>query len=112
MNDAAFAGQPSGAEVAVSADGRFVYAANRGDNALLVYRVNAATGTLSQIQRVQSGGQAPWSFTLHDSGRWLLVAHQKSSTVNAFGIDPASGLLADTEKSVAVPAAVSVTVVP
>jgi 6-phosphogluconolactonase len=111
MNDAAFTGQPSGAEVTVSADGRFVYAANRGNNALLVYRVDAATGSLSEIQRVPSGGQAPWSFTLHTSGRWLLVAHQKSGAVNVFGIDPASGLLADTGKTVAVPAAVSVTVV-
>ncbi|SDD65494.1 6-phosphogluconolactonase [Massilia sp. PDC64] len=111
MDDAAFAGQPSGAEVAASADGRFVYAANRGDNALLVYRVDAATGMLAPVQRVPSGGQAPWSFTLHASGRWLLVAHQKSGTVNVFGIDPASGLLADSGRSAAVPAAVSVTVV-
>lgn len=112
MNDAMFAGQPSGAEVAVSADGRFVYAANRGDNALLVYGVDAATGMLAPVQHVPSGGQAPWSFTLHDSGRWLLVAHQKSGTVDVFGIDPVSGLLANTGTSGAVPAAVSVTVVP
>ncbi|MCS0631131.1 lactonase family protein [Telluria mixta] len=111
MDDAAFTGQSSGAEVAVSPDGRFVYAANRGDNTLLVYRVDAATGMLAEIQRVPSGGQAPWSFTLHPSGRWLLVAHQKSGTVNVFGIDPASGLLADSGRSAAVRAAVSVTVV-
>jgi 6-phosphogluconolactonase len=112
MNDAAFAGQPSGAEVVVSADGRFVIAANRGADALLVYRVDAASGMLAQVQRLPSGGQAPWSFALHPSGRWLLVAHQKSGTVNVIGIDPAIGLLADTGRSVAVPAPVSVTVMP
>lgn len=111
MNDAGFTGQLSGAEVAVSADGRFVYAANRGGNALLVYRVDAATGMLSLIQRVPSGGEGPWSFVLHASGCWMLVAHQKSGTVDVFGIERASGLLADTARSVAVPAAVSVTVV-
>lgn len=111
MNDAGFTGPLSGAEVAVSADGRFVYAANRGGNALLVYRVDAATGSLSPVQRVPSGGDAPWSFTLHASGCWMLVAHQKSGTVNVFGIDRASGLLADTGRFAAVPTAVSVTVV-
>ena len=95
-----------------AADGRFVYAANRGDNALLVYRVDAASGMLSPVQRLPSGGQAPWSFTLHASGRWMLVAHQKSGTVDVVGIDPASGRLAATGRAVAVPAPVCVTIVP
>ena len=112
MNDASFAGQPSGAEVAVSADGRFVYAANRGDNALLAYRVDAASGMLSPVQRLPSGGQAPWSFTLHPSGRWMLVAHQKSGTVDVVGIDPASGVLTATGRTVAVAAPVSLVVAP
>jgi 6-phosphogluconolactonase len=50
--------------------------------ALLVYRVDAVNGVLAQVQRLPSGGQAPWSFALHASGRWPLVAHQKSGTVS------------------------------
>jgi len=41
----------------------------------------------------------------------MLVAHQRSGTVNVFAIAPGSGLLADTGRSVGVATAVSVTFV-
>jgi len=104
-------GAPSGAEIALGATGRFIYVANRAENVLLVYRVDPDSGRLEQIQRTASGGEAPWSFALHSSGRWMLVANQRSGSVNLFSIDPASGMLADSGRSVPVPAAVSLTFV-
>lgn len=65
----------SGAEIAISEDGRFVYVENRGNNELVVYRVNPESGTLSLIQRTSSGGDKPWGFAIHPSGKWLLVAN-------------------------------------
>ena len=104
-----FKGTPSGAEVASSVDGRMVYVANRGENSLLVYRVNPDSGEPVLVQRIASGGEAPWSFALHPSGRWMLVANQRSGRVNVFAIAPGSGLLADTGHSVGVATAVSLT---
>ncbi len=103
-----FQGVKSGAEVAVSADGRFVYVENRAENALIVYRVDQASGELTQIQRTSSGGEKPWGFGIDSSGKWLLVANQRSGKVNVFGIDTATGLVQDTGKSAEVPTPVAI----
>ncbi|OLL31565.1 6-phosphogluconolactonase [Burkholderia sp. SRS-W-2-2016] len=91
-----FAGVKSGAEIALSHDGRFVYVENRGENSLVVYRVNPHTGELSLLQRVSSGGEKPWGFGIDATGKWLLVANQRSGKVTVFGIDTESGTLSDT----------------
>ncbi|MFJ8755017.1 lactonase family protein [Streptomyces sp. NPDC102441] len=96
-------GTTSAAELAISRDGRHVYASNRGDNALVVFSVDPGTGLLTESQRLPCGGVTPWSFSLHPGGRWLFVANEVSSTVNLFHVDPGSGRLTDTGNSVAVP---------
>ena len=110
-SSADFKGVNSGAEVALSRDGRFVYVQNRGENALLVYRVHAASGALTLMQRIGSGGEAPWGLALHASGNWMLVANQRSGKVNVFSIDTISGILTDTGESVDAPTPVSLTFV-
>jgi 6-phosphogluconolactonase len=104
-----FAGTRSGAEVAVSGDGRFVYVEDRGEATLVVYGVNPASGELTLLQRLPTGGETPWGFALHPSGKWLLVAHQRSGKINVFRVDPTSGKVADTGQSIETPTPVSVT---
>ncbi|MCX8477829.1 MAG: lactonase family protein [Sphingomonas sp.] len=104
-----FAGNRSVAEVAVSRDGRFVYASNRGDSAIVVHAIDPRTGTLRQIQRIPSGGATPWSFAIHPGGRWMIVANEKSDRLNLFRIDPSTGTLSDTGKTLPIPKPVSVT---
>ena len=89
----------TGCEIAVSPDGRFVYGNTRGENSLVVYRVDASTGLLTEQQRVSSGGSATRHFAFDPSRRWLLCANQGSSTVTVFAHDPATGRLAETPKS-------------
>ncbi|WP_420894152.1 lactonase family protein [Trinickia caryophylli] len=93
---AQFDGVKSGAGIAVSRDGRFLYVEDRGEDALVVFRIDEASGELSPVQRIASGGEKPWGFALDPSGRWMLVANQRSGRVNVFGIDPVSGRLSDT----------------
>ena len=111
VSSSAFEGVRSGAELAVSRDGRFVYVADRGENTMVVYRVAAASGELSLVQRVPSGGERPWHFAIHDSGKWMLVANQRSGRINVFAVDPASGKLTDTGHAADVPSPVSLTFV-
>jgi 6-phosphogluconolactonase len=106
-----FSGTRSGAEVAVSGDGRFVYVGDRGEGTLVVYEAHPDTGELKLVQRISTGGETPWGFAIHPSGKWLLIAHQRSGEVNVFGIDPATGKVADTGQSVATPTPVSITFV-
>jgi 6-phosphogluconolactonase len=108
VSNAAFQGVKSGAEIAISQDGRFVYVENRGENELVVYRVSPESGMLSLFQRTSSGGDKPWGFAIHPSGKWLLVANQRSGKVNVFSIDTATGMVSDTGEAVDMPTPVSV----
>lgn len=110
-SSASFDGTRSGAEIRLSPDGRFVYVEDRGERSLVAYRVNANTGELSFVQRIATGGEVPWAMSIHPSGKWLLVAHQRSNSVNVFSIDKATGLLADTGISAEAPTAVNITFV-
>lgn len=103
-----FKGPRSASEIATSRDGRFVYIGDRGENMLLVYRMDAAAGGLSLVQRVPSGGDAPWAFDLHPSGRWLLVANYRSNRLQLFGVDPATGRMSDTGRAIDSTAPVSI----
>jgi 6-phosphogluconolactonase len=98
-----FTGTPSGAELGISRDGRFVYASNRGENTLVVYSTAPGSGLLHLVQRLPCGGTTPWTFTLHQSGRWFLVANEASSTVDVFAVSSVSGRLTATGNSVSVP---------
>jgi 6-phosphogluconolactonase len=110
-SSASFDGTRSGAEIRLSPDGRFVYVEDRGERSLVAYRVNANTGELSFVQRIATGGEVPWAMSIHPSGKWLLVAHQRSNSVNVFSIDKSTGLLTDTGISAEAPSAVSITFV-
>jgi 6-phosphogluconolactonase (cycloisomerase 2 family) len=96
-------GTISAAELALSRDGRFVYASNRGENTLVVLAVDERTRLLTTVQRIPCGGTTPWSFTVHRGGRWLFVANEASGTVDLFGIDRRSGQLTATGASLAIP---------
>lgn len=92
----------TGCEIAVSPDGRFVYGNTRGENSLVVYRVDAGTGLLTEQQRVFSGGKMTRHFAFDPTRRWLLCANQGTSTVTVFAHDPATGRLGETPKSFAI----------
>ncbi|WBQ15720.1 lactonase family protein [Sphingobium yanoikuyae] len=97
-----FAGTRSASELAVSADGRFLYVANRGANLLQLFAIDRRSGALSEQQRIDCGGRGPWSFGLDPTGRWLIVANQASGNLSVFAVDRASGKLSATANSLAV----------
>jgi 6-phosphogluconolactonase len=103
------AGERSGGELTVSKDGRYAYISLRGDqDSIVVYAVNAARGTLTEIERIPSQGKTPWSFGIDPSGHWMLITNEGSSSVAVLKVDPATGLLSTTGISVAVPKPVTV----
>jgi 6-phosphogluconolactonase len=89
---AGFAGKSSTAEIAVSADGRFVYGSNRGDDSLAVFAVDKATGRLTPAGHVSVGGKNPRHFTIDPTGRWILAGHQGSGTIAVLKVDAATGM--------------------
>lgn len=90
----------TGCELAVSPNGKSLYANTRGANTLAVYDIGPA-GLLTEQQRIQTGGTVTRHFAFDPSRRWLLCANQGSSTVTVFSHDTATGKLGDKPKSYA-----------
>jgi 6-phosphogluconolactonase len=88
-----FKGKNTAAELAISPEGYFLYASNRGENTLVVFAIDQATGDLALVQRIACGGKTPRHFTLSPSGGWLVCGNQDSATVTVFKRDRASGKL-------------------
>jgi 6-phosphogluconolactonase len=86
------------AEIAVRADGKFLYTTNRGEDSIVVYAVNPANGELTFKQRVPSGGKVPRYFSFDPTNKWFIVSNQEGGTVVVFAVDQASGEL--TQKGV------------
>jgi len=82
-----------------------LYVSNRGHNSIAVFSVDS-TGALALEQVVSTEGDWPRNFSLDPSGRWLLVANQRSDSVVVFGRDPENGRLTPTRQRIALPSPV------
>jgi 6-phosphogluconolactonase len=91
------------ADIHVAASGRTVYVSNRGHNSIAVFSVAESTGALMLDQVVSTEGDWPRNFSLDPTGRWLLVANQRSDSVVVFGRDPDNGRLTPTRQRIAIP---------
>ncbi|MDM0066259.1 beta-propeller fold lactonase family protein [Variovorax sp. J31P207] len=78
---------------------RFLYLVNEVDASLYVYAWDGARGTLRELQRTTTLPAGftgkPWAADLHltPDGKLLYASERTSSTLSAFRVDPASGLL-------------------
>jgi 6-phosphogluconolactonase len=86
--------QPSCAEIAVTPDGRFVYASNRGHDTIA--RFSFANDTLRSLGHTDTFGKTPRDFAIDPTGTFLIVGNQDSDTVITFRIDYATGDLVPT----------------
>lgn len=93
----AFTGDNTGAGIALSACGRFLYASNRGHDSIGIFTVDAASGRLSSLGWQSTHGAQPRFFTLSPNGRFLYAANESSDTIQCFATreDGALDWLAD-----------------
>jgi len=71
------------ADIHLSPCNRWVYVSNRGHNSIAVFRREPG-GTLWLVTHVPTGGNWPRNFTFDPSGRFMLVANQRSHSVTLF----------------------------
>jgi 6-phosphogluconolactonase len=83
-----------------------LYVSNRGHNSIAVFSVAESTGALALDQVVPTDGDWPRNFSLDPSGRWLLVANQRSDSIVVFGRDPETGRLTATNQRIVIPSPV------
>lgn len=96
-----FTGNNRGAEIAVAASGRIVYASNRGHDSIAVFTVDDRSGTLSPVGWTPTGAKSPRFFCLDPTARVLYAANadegfstqQNTDTIAAFNVNQASGEL-------------------
>ncbi len=101
------------AEILVHASGRFVYASNRGNDTVTVYRADLATSALNVIQVQPVRGAFPRNINLSPDGGWLLAAGADSNTVAVHKVNPTTGELTYQTKGVInVPAPICILFVP
>ena len=97
------------AEIAVSADGRYLYVSNRGQDSIVQFVIVPESGLLSYAGTTPTGGMRPRFFTLGPDGSHLYAANQDSDDITVFHVDRATGSLIPTGVRIGVgsPSAIS-----
>ena len=95
--------QNTAADIHISKDGKFLYASNRGQDNLVIYRINLQDGRLSLVGHQPTGGKHPRNFKIDSQGEWVFVANMHSDIIVGFSVDDATGLLEPTGWELAVP---------
>lgn len=94
------------AQILVTANGSYAYLANRGDNSLARYAVEADGARLRLLGTVPVSGDFPRQIAFSPDGSLLFAANQKSGTVSVFHVDGKSGDLRLAGEPFASPVAV------
>jgi len=91
---------PHAHSINLDSGNRFAVAADLGLDKLLVYRFDAAKGTLVANDPPWTSvkpGAGPRHFAFHPSGRYAYVINELQCTVTAFGYDAEHGILKELE---------------
>jgi 6-phosphogluconolactonase (cycloisomerase 2 family) len=92
---AAFRGTNFTSEVMISADGKFLYAANRLHDSIAWFSIGA-TGALTFAGEEWTRGDYPRSFNIDPSGNFLYSCNQRSDAIAAFRVNRQTGALSFT----------------
>ena len=103
-----FHGENSGAEIKVSASGKFLYSSNRGHDSTAVFSIDQKEGTLDVLEHVSTGGKTPRNFEIDPTGSYLFAANQDSDAVVVFRVDAVTGRLTSAGQAVHVKSPVCV----
>lgn len=107
-----FKGENGGSGILLSADGKFLYASNRGTaNTITTFAVGK-DGKLQTKGEVSTQGNGPRAFVIDPSGNWLLAGHQYSNDVIIFKRNKVTGELKDSGKRLNIGAPVCFVFVP
>lgn len=88
-----FEGESFCADIHLSPDGSYLYGSNRGENTIVIFKVNNSTGKLALVGREPVKGDWPRNFSIDPSGEFLLVANQRSNNIVVFKRNVTKGTL-------------------
>jgi 6-phosphogluconolactonase len=106
--EASHEGMKYPAAVRVHPNGKFVYASTRGENSCIsTFRINSDR-SVSRIQVMEQVPNWPRDFNVDPSGKYMLVAGERSDNIRLYNIDAASGLLSESSSMLDLPAPASI----
>jgi 6-phosphogluconolactonase len=79
--------------VKITADGKMVFAGNRGHDSIAAFSVDEKTGALTLLTRSLLKGKFPRDFTLMPGEKFMLVGHESSNEIYSYALDRATGAL-------------------
>lgn len=98
-----FKGEIGSAAIKISADGKSLYASNRGEsNTIAAFAIDASTGKLKTTKIVPSGGKAPRDFTVDPTDKFILSANGGSDNITIFKRNPQTGAPEETGKQITI----------
>ena len=86
-----FTKKNSCAAIFIGKNNDFLYASNRGENSIAVFKIEN-NGLLKLAGHSSCGGDWPRSFVLDPSGKFLLSGNQRSNTISVFKINQETGI--------------------
>ncbi|WP_367341892.1 lactonase family protein [Limosilactobacillus sp.] len=95
------------AAIHLSADGRFVYVSNRGENTIAVFAVQSDY-TLKHIQSISTEGDFPRDFELSSDDCFLVAGNQNTDNLTLYSRNSETGLLKKLQDNVHCPEPVCV----
>ena len=87
-----FAGTSFASEIRVSADGDFVYGANRLNDTICLFKIGG-DGRLTQQSQASTLGDYPRTFAIDPSGRFVVIGNQRADNITTFSVKPGNGTL-------------------
>jgi 6-phosphogluconolactonase (cycloisomerase 2 family) len=87
-------------EIEVDRTGRFVYASNRGDDSIAIFRIDPHNGHLAFVDAEPTQGRTPRFMTGSPDGRFMYALNEDSDSIVAFSVDHDTGKLKPTGFSV------------
>ncbi|MFC4653249.1 lactonase family protein [Lactococcus nasutitermitis] len=86
------------AAIRLSADGKFLYVSNRGNDSIVSYKVATDGASIETLGWASTEGNIPRDFNFNKSEDFILVAHQDSDNLTLFKRDQNSGALTLAQK--------------
>jgi len=68
-----------------------------------MFAIDQATGKLTLVEHVSSGGKTPRNFAFDPTGKWILCSNHGSDNAVVFRVDETTGKLTQTGPPVSVP---------
>jgi 6-phosphogluconolactonase len=97
MIPSTYTGVGDGADIHLSADGKFLYASTRNKlNTISIYSVDQKSGKIKFLSQVPLLGTSSRTFTIDPTGNYLVVTSQGTGEVIFFKRDKKTGLITPT----------------